>query len=88
MYGATVKRTKMQVWICVNHSVSLETKRSQEKNQVMDKIEMKFDFPVLIQNRYSAKIHQNKLLLCAKTAVITSLITMLSCYDFAHQHLK
>jgi hypothetical protein len=57
-------------------------------NQVTDKIEIQFDFPVLIQNRYTAKIHRNKLLLFTKTAVRTSLITMLSSYDFAHQHLK
>lgn len=54
----------------------------------MDKIEIKFDFPLLIQTRHTDKIHRNKLLLFTKTAVTTILITMLSRYDFAHQHLK
>jgi len=43
----------------------------------MDKIGIKFDFPVLIQTRNTAKILRNKLLLFTKTAVTTILITML-----------
>jgi len=50
----------------------------------MVKIEIKFDFPVLIHNRHTAKIHGKELLLCTKTG----LITMLSRYDFAHPHRK
>jgi hypothetical protein len=42
----------------------------------MDKIEIKFDFPVLIQNHDTVKIHRNKLHLCKETAVITGLISM------------
>jgi len=68
----------MEVGICVNYSVRLQTNRSYKKNQVTNKVEIKFDFPVLIQNNYTAEIRRNKLLLCTKTAVRTSLITM--CY--------
>jgi len=50
----------MQVGICANHSVRLQTNKNEKKNQVMYKIEIKFDFPVLIHNSHSAKIHRNE----------------------------